>query len=197
MKIKKALLFSILFSTLWSFATSAPTVAQSRQPDSAAQTDDRQVLRALLDEVRKLRHTIERNNLNTFRAQLIFERIRLHRERYDHLATQIEDVRDQLTDIKGEEQRFSEDVKELESQMSQERDRSEYARFEADYKTTKSYLEQLKKSEAEQSERENALNAQLQTERSKLDALNAQLDALEREIEAQQSTDEFNSTRKP
>lgn len=197
MNTKKLLLVSLISFLLFSWALTTPALAQGRGRDAAAQTDERQVLHAILTEIQQLRNHIERNNLNTFRAQLIFERIRLHQERADRLSRQLEDVRGQITSLKADEQRLMENIKNTESQMEQERDQAELARLQNERKEAKSFLEQQRTLREAQGERENELNSQLQDKRRTLASLNTRLEALEREIEMQLTDNGSDSTRKP
>jgi chromosome segregation ATPase len=190
MKKKKSSLVSLIFSALLGLAAFTPSEAQDNAHGASSQPDTTQVLRELLEELRHLRRIVEHNNLYTFRAQFLFQRLRLQQERFDLISRRVEEAHNELTAIKAEEQRLLDNVKSLEEQMKQESDRIEYVRLESVYKGAKTSLEDQSVMREEQSKRENELYQQQQEDRSKLDALNAQLDSLERQIEAPQSVSE-------
>jgi predicted nucleic acid-binding Zn-ribbon protein len=164
-------------------------LAQDGQPPAPAQVDERQVLRALLNEVHQLRLALQQASLSGYRAQIAVERLRLQQERVERLSRELEDYRNQIAELKSHQSRLGEMLKELETQLNREADLVRRVEIDSQYKMLKFEMDQQAQREQRQREREAQLQAQLQAEQSKLGELNDRLDALEREIEGQQNAD--------
>ncbi|HEY0084051.1 MAG TPA: hypothetical protein VGB61_14835 [Pyrinomonadaceae bacterium] len=157
---------------------------QSGGTASGPQGNDGHMLRALLDEVRQLRLTLQRTSLNTTRAQLAFERMRLQRSRLDVLLREAESVRAQRDSVREALAQSGDRFKELEEQTGHASDAALRARFERQLVLSKQVLNAHARREEQLREREAQLNAQLQAEQAKLGELEDQLGNLERELSA-------------
>src|SRR5215469_7097646 len=69
-------------------------------PAAAAQVEDRRTIQTLLSEVHELRVVLQRGNLNTYRAQIAVERMRLQQEQVFNIRRDLETVRTQLLNSK-------------------------------------------------------------------------------------------------
>ncbi|HXG66399.1 MAG TPA: hypothetical protein VNO70_14970 [Blastocatellia bacterium] len=158
-------------------ASGLGAAAQSAKPP-----EDR-TLQALLNEVRLLRETLQRLNLNAYRSQIIVERIRAQNDRVTRLTRALEDTREEIANLQANLQQLSERAKGLEAQIQQEADTNKRAQLEAMEKEFKFALEQGKQRLERLREREMRLTNELQEEQGKLHDLEARLEAMEREIE--------------
>lgn len=158
--------------------------AQSGGAAGGPQGSDGHTLRALLDEVRQLRLTLQRTSLNTTRAQLAFERMRLQRSRVDVLLREVESVRAQRESVREALAQAANRFKELEEQTGHASDAALRARFERQLGLSKQVLNAHTRREEQLREREEQLTAQLQAEQAKLGELEDQLGNLERELSA-------------
>jgi TolA-binding protein len=146
----------------------------------AAETGDSQTLRLLLIEVRQLRQLLQRANLNSYRTQVLIERLRVQQGRVDRLLGELEQLRLEALDEKMSEPNIAEFTREQENQISREPDPTRRSEMEAVYKSLKNQIAQR---EQQRRERETELTIRLQTEQARLNELNDRLDALERELE--------------
>lgn len=185
--IGQCILLFLAFGSICSGLSTSKIYAQGQrkaQP-APAQTNQDQILRSLLEEIRQLRRSLERTNFNTFRAQIIVERIRLQQEQLARLNQQFEELRTQAADNKLNQSHIQDQIKDLDTRISQERDPTSREQFVSQQKEMKFMLEQQGVWEERQSERQNQLSVQIQTEQDRLKRLNDRLDSLEREVEAQ------------
>jgi hypothetical protein len=150
---------------------------------------DAQVLQSLLTEVRELRIALQRSNLTTFRTQVALERMRLQIERVQKSRESLDRTREELANEKSSRQSIADRMKELESQISAERDELKRGQLNADQIELKNALNQAGFREEQQREKENRLSAELQDEQTKLDEMNNKLEAMERKLEAQWAED--------
>jgi hypothetical protein len=96
---RSVLIAAFAFMTLGYLSDTCVLNAQERKPVEPPQ-EDRQVLRALLDEMRQLRLTLQRANAVNHRMQITVERLRLQQGRVDSIARSLENVRSRMTDLK-------------------------------------------------------------------------------------------------
>jgi len=159
------------------------------KPAAAAQVEEGQTLQNLLTEVHQLRIALQRNNLNTYRAQITVERMRVQQEQVLNVRRELESARNQLLISKRFHTEMADRVKEFESQLGQETDPYRRAALERQYRESKRSFESQVQWEEGLREREAQLVNQQQFEQAKLSELADRLDALEREIESQQPND--------
>jgi hypothetical protein len=117
----------------------------SAQADKEA--DDKEVLRALLIEVRTLREalqTMQRMSLDTYRTQGLVDRIRAEREDVRRLTASLNETRDQLVRTQATIPQFIDRQKLIESQMQLEVDQSKRAELEFELKRTKEGIDTYK-----------------------------------------------------
>lgn len=158
-------------------ALAAPAAAQ--RPEERGDT----TVEALLEEVRLLRETLQRVTLNTYRGQIIFERLRAQNERVTRLGRTLEDTRDELADLGANLKRLGERAEALEGQAEREVDQKQRAQLEAEQRELEYALEQFRQRHDRLQAREAQLTAELQAEQARLSDMEGRLEALEREIE--------------
>jgi predicted nucleic acid-binding Zn-ribbon protein len=152
------------------------------QAQSLKQNNDEQITKALLEEVRLLRQTLQRINLNAYRSQIIVERIRAQNDRVARLSRSLEDTRDEMADVQVLLNQFNERAKAIEKQLQEESDEKRRALMEGEYREMKYLLDTNRQKEQRLRDRETRLSEQVRAEQAKLDDFEGRLDALEREI---------------
>ncbi len=148
--------------------------------------DDKEAIQELLTEVRMLRQalqTLHRMNLDSYRSQLLVDRIRVNREDVRRLTSSLNETRDTLAKTQNTIPQFIDRAKLLENQVLLEADQQRRANLEFELKRTKEGIENYKSQIEPLKEREQQLTADLNTEKSKLQELESRLDLLERAIE--------------
>lgn len=143
---------------------------------------DAAVLRALLTEVRQLRSTLQRANLDSIRMQVAFERMRFQAGRVDVLKRDLENVRTQLASRNIVRIQISENNKEMEDQLDHENDLNRRAQLDRQLRQAKQTLSLQAKQEDQLRDRETQLSTQLQSEQVKSTELEENLANLEREL---------------
>ena len=163
--------------TSQSLGTPAPLGKLSAEEASA--------LREWLHEVHLLRIAIQSTTAGAKRIQLAAERVRLQQERVDKAARDLEDTRNQFADLKANQLRVGETLKELERQVRQEAFPARRAELEKQYRLGKIELDPLAERETRLKDREGQQMAFLAAEQNKLHELNEKLNELEREFDEQ------------
>jgi len=98
---------------------------QSVFAQAKADADEKETMQALLVEVRILRQalqTVQRLNIDTYRSQLLVDRIRLSREEIRRLTTSLNEARETLRRTQQTIPTFTEQVKMQETQVQLEVD---------------------------------------------------------------------------
>lgn len=153
---------------------------------SNKQTEDKEAIQELLAEVRMLRQalqTLHRMNLDTYRSQLLVDRIRANREDVRRLNDSLNDTRDTLAKTQNTIPQFVDRLKLFETELQLEVDQQKRADLEFEAKRTKESIEMYKSQIGPLKEREQQLASELNTEKNKLNELENRLDLLERGIE--------------
>ncbi len=148
--------------------------------------DDKDTLQALLKEVTMLRQalqTLQRMSVDTYRSQLLVDRIRVNREDVRRLTASLNETRDTLRRTQLTIPTFTEQVKMEETQVQLEVDPAKRAPLEFELKRTKDALENYKSQIDPLKEREQQLSAELNKEKAQLEELEGRLDLLERGID--------------
>ena len=161
-------------------------LAQSAAGQNNKQPDDKQVLQALLTEVTLLRQalqTLQGMSLDTYRSQLMVDRIRANQEDVRHLATSLNETRDTLAKIQTTIPRNIDDQKMLDGQIQTEVDPNKRAILELELKRSKDAVESYKSQAERLREREQELSSALRNAQTKLDDLENRLNLLEREMD--------------
>jgi hypothetical protein len=155
----------------------------NNSPAQAAQSENTQVMQALLSEVQQLRLAIQRSNLNIYHAQIAIERMRLQQQRVDRQSEQLRGTREQIAGLRMGQAEMQEELKRAELRVSEETDVVKRREFEGHQEAMKTRLANLAQEETRLLTQEAQLAAQLQTEQGRLAELNDQLDNLQRELQ--------------
>src|SRR5262245_30322331 len=186
-RVKAISVICLLFLTGLGFASFCRSQTTTNSPAQAAQGENEQTMRALLNEVRQLRLAIQRSNLSAYHAQVIIERMRSQQLSVDRLTDRLRETRDQIFNWKMrtalEQSELQDRLKGWEDSLNESVDASTRRAREADLEMTKKKLGLMAQEEAWMREKESQLVAQLQIEQARVAELNEQLDALRRELE--------------
>jgi chromosome segregation ATPase len=155
---------------------SPQSYAQSSASSRSSQLNQEQILKELLDEVRQLRIDLGRMNSNAYRAQMVFERMRLQQEQVNRLTIELNRVNTEIRDLQSAQPGLKEKIEGLEKKFEKG------LIPDTEVKDAKAAMEELSQRERSLMEREPQLTAELSAERGNLEALKARLDEIEREI---------------
>lgn len=172
----------ILASAL--FVAPFTAAGQTTKMAEAPQDDDRQVLRALLDEMRQLRVALQRTQVVSQRIQVTLERTRIQQAHVDTLTRSLEGVRTRLTEIRSARPQIDEQIKEGEELLNRTTDPNRRGEIETQIKELKSRVVVLAREDDQTRDRESELNTQLQAAQARLSDLDMQLTNIVRELEA-------------
>jgi chromosome segregation ATPase len=173
-------LFLLLIILLCGFGLVQSASGQNNKQEEKAAIQD------LLEEVRMLRQalqTLHRMNLDSYRSQLLVDRIRVNREDVRRLTSSLNETRDLLAKTQNTIPQFIDRVKLLESQVQLEVDQQRRNNLEFEVRRTKEGVENYKSQIEPLKEKEQQLSADLNAEKAKLQELESRLDLLERAIE--------------
>ncbi len=168
-----ALLCALIFLLLGSAFGQAPSQPQPSQ--------DTQLLRALLEEVRQLRTAVQKTSLQQHRSQILLEQISRQKTLVENLQQELEQLRVQIR-ATADLNRFDEDLKEFETAYNETADPTARAQMQQAYGALKRSVERQKKQAQEElhrnQEQELRLNQQLVLEQAKLAELEQQVNVL-------------------
>lgn len=186
-KMKQVLALGLFSLALCASAFAQPAAASGNATQLAA-TPEAQLLRALLDEVRQLRISLQRTNINTYRAQSLTGQLARQQNRVETLTEEIVQLKTQILQSQ-DTSRDEGELKELEITINETSDSATRAQLLQSYAGFKRSLarqrEQAQQEAERQRTRQQQLEATLQQERARLLELQEQLEALDREFEKQ------------
>jgi len=172
-----------VFALMTLCCLSEASVLHGQERRLAESEDDKQVLKALLDEVRQLRLTLQRSNALNHRLQITVERLRLQQGRVDSITRSLENLRTRLSDLKNARPQMEEQVRDAEELTARATQQNRREEFEQQIKEMKGRLAALSRDEEQLGEREAALSSELQIEQNKLNELNGQLENMMRQLD--------------
>ncbi len=182
MKVRRsAYILRAMGCLVFGVCVSSLAVAQDAKP-----FDGKDTMQQLLAEVRMLRQALEavqRINMDTYRSQLLVDRVRASREEIRRLNASLNDAREMLRRTQQTIPNFTEQVKMQETQLQLEVDQSKRATWEFELKRSKEALENYKSQIEPMKEREQQMQADLNKEKAQLEELEGRLEMLERSIE--------------
>lgn len=140
------------------------------------QTTD-EVLRALLAEVRALRMTLQQNGALQLRGQLLVERLRLQQQVVRDLSRE-SDARNTMM----EESQMNAYLEDIEERLRSETNPESRRELERERDQIKRRIEMQKKMVEEMKQRQQRQEARLIEERQRLEAIEAEIAALQKEM---------------
>ena len=183
--MRKTLIGSLVaVMSLLFLMTSAPSVlSQTPKSTDPAVMDNTELLRELVVEVRQLRLTLQRANINAFRAQIAIERLKVQEARVERIKTLLDENQNDITGIGASRAQLLEQIKDVEAQIKTENDPNKKADQESAQKEFRRSLDQQSARETSLSEQRNGLMTQLQAEQTKLEELSNTLAAIQSDLE--------------
>jgi len=180
-KRRPGTLMRFVVVALFSLILAPSVAAQTAKPGENADT-----MKELLGEVRSLRQalqTLQRMSVDTYRTQLMVDRIHISREDVRRLKDSLNDTRDTINRTQQAIPNAVEEQKALEALISVETDLAKKTQFEFELKRAKGVVEMYKSQLETLKQREEDLTSELRTEQAKLDDLENHLNLLEQAIE--------------
>lgn len=170
--MKRLVVCLLVLSACALFLTPAHSLAQAAAPATSEQS-----LQELVKEVRQLRAALQRMSANVYKGQVMLERLKFHREQVTRLELELRDMRDSLSELRGQEIKLKEMIARMDDEVGtgvvSEKER---ASFKAEFKAVNQRQHQAMM-------RESQLVTELEAERAKLNDINEKLNALlEREL---------------
>ena len=149
-----------------------------------AASSDSQTLRALLEEVRQLRHDLQSSTAMAQRAQIALYRLQRQDEAVARAGRRLDDAHLRVAESESGKNKKLTEIQEAKAQTERNSDPNAQAGFEqVVLPHLKSQLQMLEKQEQEARAEESAAEQQLRDEQTKLDALNDTLDRLNNALE--------------
>jgi len=180
--IKRLTLACVVGFMTMCFVAPARTLAQTNRPAESAKGDGDQTLKQLLTEVRELRLAVQRATVSNSRFQMLIERVRVQQAHVDALSRQLENLHSQVAEMKAAKPQMEQQIKDAEDLLDRTTDLSAHADLESRIKGSKANLARLTREVERLSNRETALDMELQASQAKLNELNGQLDSLMSEL---------------
>jgi hypothetical protein len=187
----RAVLVSLLFfsASLIKGQTSTQSASSPRE-----RRDETQLLSALIDEVRKLRLTLEQNSALQHRSNLLLARIRRQEDLIHEITVEIRTLDKDMTDL-ADGSRYddeADDLQDVEARINETTDPSTRQELVHEYNGIKRRLDRKKQSDKEELERKRELKPKfeekLREQQDVLIGMNSQLEAFERDLELQMKT---------
>ena len=99
--MKRRLLIALLAVLTFAYVSECSvSLAQERKPAEPSREEDRQVLKAPLEEMRLLRLSLQRANTLNYRVEITLEHVRLQQARVGPITHSVENVRARLNDAR-------------------------------------------------------------------------------------------------
>lgn len=192
MVVCRATLVSLLF-----FSASLISKAQtSTQPAGTPRErqEETQLLGVLIDEVRKLRFTLEQNSVLQHRSNLLLARIRRQEDLIHETTSEIRSLDKDMAEL-ADGSRYDDetgDLQDVETQINETTDPSSRVELVHEYNGIKRRLERKEQSDKEELERERELKPKLEEklreQQGVLIGMNSELASFEQDIELQMRT---------
>ena len=148
---------------------------------SSGQLAGEELLRALLEELRALRTTIQRNSAAEIRGQLLIERARMQNEIVRDLSRELEQ-RQMTGPMSDDEAIVDEAMESFEDRIRTETDSEKRRQLEREREQMKRRREMQKRYIEEARLRQQRLESRLAEERDKLQELEKEINSLTRDI---------------
>lgn len=184
MKSMTLLLAPLIFGSVLCFYPSVATAQTTSGTRSSSPDDDRQVLKALLEEMRQLRLALQHTQAVSQRIQVTLERLRLQQDRVDSIRDLLDTTRARLNELRNVKPQLEERVKTADETLAQTVDQSKRTELELQIKELKAGIGRLSREEEQKRQADSDLSAELQSAQAKLNELQNQLDGMMRQLEA-------------
>ena len=162
-------------------------LALSLASTAFAQTNpaDSDTLKALLTEVRQLRHDLQTTTIGAQRAQILVYRAQAQESVVRHMQERVDDTRSTLAQVQSEQRNRASTIKQIEEKRSKsETTTTEQKELEGVLSQLKARLDADANKEQEAQAKLIESEEQLRLEQAKLGGLQDQLDRLEKRLES-------------
>lgn len=149
--------------------------AQSGASSAPNKSNQEQIVREILSEVRQLRVEVQRLKASAYQTQVLIERLRLQQDQVARLTREIGEVREKIGESQSNQVKMNGVLEEAEKQVEAG------VINQSELKGITGEIEELKRQEQRLTEQESQLSVELNAERIKLTTLNKQLDELGQE----------------
>ena len=143
---------------------------------TASRPTSEQSLQELVGEVRQLRATLQRMNTTVYKGQVLLERFKLQQEQVSRMSRELNEVRENLHEMKAEVTKWKEALSLAEQGLEAG------LKNPNDLPKLRKQIEALSQREQRLAARETQLANELEAERAKLNELNDRLNLLESEL---------------
>src|ERR1044072_7802725 len=106
--------FGLLIIAIFLFSVSL----QAQTNKKSESVEEQNLMEVLISEIRQLRLAIEKNNTTVFRAQIVVERLRAQQDLVSRLNRDLDGLRNQLGEMKGEFTYFAETLEQAEKKFA-------------------------------------------------------------------------------
>ena len=144
---------------------------------------DSNTLRAILDEVHKLRQDLQATSATVQRAQILLYRLRIQTDVVAQASQRREEARVMLAQMKSSREQLANYKKRQEDSLEQTQDPDRRKWIETQIESLKNQLEEMENQEPEAQAKETECANQLRVEQGQLGQLQDQLDRLDRKLE--------------
>ncbi len=172
---------SLLF--LLCVVSTLPVTAQETPKTPNGQSNE-QLLKEILAELKTLRSTLAKTNLNQLRFQTTFEQYKSQQNRVDSMSREIDSLKSQLIAASPFRANGEEVVKASEERLQEATDPRMRQTFERQIQSAKRNLEAQDQREKKMKERQSNLEIQLPVEQAKLDQLSFEVERIKQDINA-------------
>src|SRR5262245_52627773 len=140
-RIKSISIICLLLLTVVVFASFGRSQTETNNNSKAAQGDNEQTMRELVNEVRQLRLAIQRSNSSAYHSQVVIERMRSQQQTVDRLAERLRWARDETSRLKMymplQQAEIQNRLKEIEANLSETLDANTRRAREGELEITK------------------------------------------------------------
>lgn len=180
LSLKATLICCLFGSVLLGWAQQAP-----RPVTTSVVSDDPNTLQAILKEIKQIRASIPRANLNTFHADITLNRIRMQKELVDRLNTRLDETKALIKKLSEDSQENLLIRKTLEQRLQNTYDAVQRAGLEYALEQSKLKNNTASLNIQELNNQIYKLTNQINIEQNRMDELNNRLDQVMRTIESQ------------
>ena len=149
--------------------------AQSGATSLRNSSNQEQIVREILSEVRQLRIEVQRLKANAYQTQVVIERLRLQQDYVSRLTSELGEVREKISETQARQVKMNGTLEEVQKQVEAG------MISQRELKKINGEIEESKQLEERLTEQESQLSAELNAERVKLITLNKRLDELGQE----------------
>ena len=180
----KTFLATVGFLFLLGIVSASTATAQQQTANTASvSANDQQLLREIVAELKQLRSTIVRTNVNQARFQMAFEQHKSQQNRVDSMSRELEFMKNQMN-VNPMRQDMAEMIKTSEERLLEMTDPRQRQNMERQIQSMKRNVEMQERREKSQKERQITLELQIPTEQAKLEQLNFEIERIKQEINA-------------